>query len=110
METKDTPDIVMREKVKEEFRQWYIKARYTYEIGLNSFYELPFDFQSGIYTAYLRDKGIDAYAWPQYGEYKAIIKRLGIIKFKVSYDDHNAALISAINEGFRIVEEQLRDK
>jgi len=112
-ETKDNLAVVTQEKVKAGFHN-FLEKKYDfirYE-AYYRFYELPFDMQQGGYTAYLRSKGIEAYALPVADKkYWAITEfynaESDFVQFDKVCDDHDTALISAINEGLRIVEEQL---
>ena len=122
METKETPTIVMQEKAKADF-EVYLK-KHLLLINLKNmlaleFEDYPFEMQSGVYTAYLRGKGIEAKTLADKQFFKIgykpvvyLIKPEGFIwKWSGEFNPgHNTALISAINEGFRIVEEQLKDK
>ena len=116
METKETPTIVMQEKAKADF-EVYLK-KHLLLINLKNmlaleFEDYPFEMQSGVYTAYLRDKGIEIVVFPQTKGYTPEIKTLNplcTIWVGTKFYTYNTALISAINEGLRIVEEQLKDK
>jgi len=113
METKETPAIVMQEKVKADFRKWYVAREHNFNVSWWAFEDLPFNFRSGVYTAYLRDRGIYLWACPISSLHTpALSWGWAIAGYDVgtNYTDHDTALISAINEGFRIVEEQLKDK
>ena len=113
METKDTPAVVMQEKVKANFDNYLFR---TYSAKwATEFNRMPFYFRSGVITDYLRGKGIEAYALPVADKkYWAITEFYNaegdFVQFDKVCDDHDTALISAINEGLRIVEEQLKDK
>jgi len=120
METKETPTIVMQEKVKADF-EVYLK-KHLLLINLKNmlaleFEDYPFEMQQGVIIAYLRDKGIRIGMEEDYdgaGDYLRgwipAVNGSNIWQDGDCFDDYNIALISAINEGFRIVEEQLKDK
>jgi len=122
METKEktTPNLSQFPKAKAEFdifKDGYFKQMdsvilYEAQIALRlitRFYLLPFDFQSGVYLAFLREKGIYANA-EQYDDglfiarcvwYKPEFDSVG--KFPIVPNNHTA-LIQAIEAGFARVE------
>ena len=114
METKETPTIVMQEKVKADFEKW--KCHNYNTKWCTEFDRMPFDFQSGVITAYLRDNGVETWVFPwpyKTGVYVPEVCNNGKMVFIESNGrklNYVAALTSAINEGLRIVEEQLKDK
>lgn len=70
------------------------------------FYNMPFDFQQGVYLSFLREKGVDIWAGTALGElggYLAVLYGPDELSRFVA-TDYNTALIAAIEAGFARLE------
>jgi len=112
----EIPEIVKRELnnyiLDKHYRRHETSGSLTKAIILDDFYKLPYDFQSGVYKAYLREKGIGVYDQP----YANLQDARSFVSLKDVHLDgpwvsdklpYQKAEIAAINAGLKLREQQL---
>jgi len=102
--------VIIPEKVKAPFDYFLIANRLS-----ESFKFLPFMAQSGVYTAFLRSRKIHIRMLED-EVYGLETVYMGRVKYNLTgrnasnwIPDYNSALIQALNEGFKLLEEQLSE-